>query len=190
MWIHTCMTMSMIIWGQLYWASSSTLLRQGLPCFGCTAYSKRAKQELRINSPIFTSYITFGVQELQMYATNSPRFTWLLGTELRVVRIAWLTLLFCESSLQQMCFSYVPQMLVQVFLDGYRQATQHAEYLCRLWLWISSVHSSALHSSMRIPTGLEWSTPFLAQKSLPGLEVGSRKAIWPTFHIWEYLVCK
>lgn len=35
------------------------------------------------NSPIFTSYITVGVQELQMYATNSPPLTWLLGTELR-----------------------------------------------------------------------------------------------------------
>lgn len=34
------------------------------------------------------------------------------------------------------------------------------------------VHSSACVSSMKSPTGLEGSTPFLAKKSLPGLEEG------------------
>lgn len=122
------------------------------------------------NSPIFTSYITVGVQELQMYATNSPPFTWLLDTEFRWSELGGRH--FYSVTHLPSIISYVPQMLVPAFLDGYRQATQHAEYLCRLWLWISSVHSCAPHSSMKIPTGLEWSTPFLAQKSLPGLEVG------------------
>lgn len=159
------------------WLSEDNFIGPVLPpCWGRVflvlaaqhIYSKIAKQELLINSPLIspsecrnygcmppTAHVLHGFWVLSSGGQNCMADTFTLW----VISPANVLLLGSTN-------------VGSSFLGWLQTGHPHAECLCRLWLWISSVHSSACVSSMKSPTGLEWSTPFLAQKSLPGLEVG------------------